>query len=111
MRSYITTNCTGKNRSEYSFFHGVIDTRKFGKKFNSSVQCLIKSLLFSADDTLHMLPFVPNLRENIPHRFRQHIHQLEKERFVEAQRAAVAHGAAEDAAKYVIAVVVARLDT
>ena len=40
----------------------------------------------------------------------EHVHQLVEERFVETERAAVTHGAAQDAAQDVVAVAVAGID-
>ena len=51
-----------------------------------------------------------DFREHLAHRVGEHVHQLVEERFVEAERATVAHRAAQDAAQDVVAVVVAGLD-
>ena len=50
------------------------------------------------------------LGEDIAHRLGEDVHQFVEERFVKAERAAVADGAAQDAAQDVVAVLVARLD-
>ena len=78
--------------------------------FNPSIQRLVKRLFLGADDFLHLLFPGADFGEDVAHRVGEHVHEFVEERFVEAERAAVAHGAAQDAAQNVVAVVVAGLD-
>ena len=62
------------------------------------------------DDLLDVVLFGAEFGEDVAHRVGQDGDQLVEERLVEAEGAAVADGAAEDAAQDVVAVVVAGLD-
>ena len=75
------------------------------------IQRLVKRLLLGADNFLHLLFLGADFGEDVAHRVGEHVHEFVEERFVEAERAAIAHRAAQDAAKDIIPVVVARLDT
>ena len=74
------------------------------------IQRLVKRLLFALDDLLDVVLLGAEFGEDVAHGFGQDGHQLVEERFVEAEGAAVADGAAEDAAQDVVAVGVAGLD-
>ena len=80
------------------------------KNFNSSIQRFIKRLFLALDHFLHLLFARADFGEDVAHRVGEHVHEFVEKRFVEAERAAVAHGAAQDAAQDVVAVVVAGLD-
>ena len=64
----------------------------------------------SLQGLLHDLLLYADLGKDVTHVLRKHIHEFVEERFVEAERAAVTHGAAQDAAQNVVAVGVAGLD-
>ncbi len=57
-----------------------------------------------------MLFLRPDFREHLAHCLREHVHEFVEERFVETKRAAVSHGASQDAAQNVVAVGVAGLN-
>ena len=63
------------------------------------------------DNLLNPVSVGAKLRKNTPHVFDQHIHELIEKRFLEAEGATVADGAAQDAAEDVVAVVIAGLDS
>ena len=80
------------------------------KDFNPPIQRLVKRLFLALDGFLHLLLPGADFGEDIAHRVGQHVHEFVEERFAEAERAAIADGAAQDAAENVVAVVVAGLD-
>ena len=80
------------------------------EQLDSPIQRLIKRLLLALDDLLDVVLLGADFGEDIAHRVGQDGDQLVEERLVEAERAAVADGAAQDAAQDVVAVVVAGLD-
>ena len=57
-----------------------------------------------------MLLLCTDFGEDVAHCVGKHIHEFVEERLVETERAAIAHGAAQDAAQNVFAVGVAWLD-
>ena len=77
---------------------------------NSPIQRLIKRLLLALDDLLDVVLLGAEFGEDVAHRLGQDGDELVEERLVEAEGAAVADGAAEDAAQDVVAVGVAGLD-
>ena len=76
----------------------------------SLVQRPVERLLLPLQHVLHELLPRADLREHIAHAGGEDVHELVEEGFVESQGAAIAHGAAQDAAQDVVAVRVARLD-
>ena len=82
----------------------------FFKKFNSAIQSFIKRLFLGADGFLHLLLAGADFGEDVAHGVGEDVHQLVEKWLPEAQCAAVAHGAAQDAAQNVVAVVVAGLN-
>ena len=57
-----------------------------------------------------MLLLGANFGEDVAHRGGEHVHEFVEERFVETERTAITHRAAQDAAENVVAVGVAGLD-
>ena len=57
-----------------------------------------------------MLLPAPNFWKHIAHGVSEDIHELVEKRFLETEGATITDGAAQDAAQYVVAVVVAGLD-
>src|SRR5262249_16731644 len=80
------------------------------KLVNASIQRLIKRLLVKSDDILYVLFLGADFGEHVGHGVGEHVHEFVEEWFVEAERAAIAHGAAQDAAQDIVAVGVAGLD-
>ena len=80
------------------------------KLFDPPVQRLIERLLLSLEHVLDVLLLCANFGKDIAHRSGKNGDELVEERLVEAERAAVANGAAQDAAQDVVAVGVAGLD-
>ena len=79
----------------------------FFKLNNPTIQRPVKALLLQLQHTLDLLLLRPHFWEHIAHLGGQHIDELEEERLLKLQRAAVLHSAAEDAAEGVVAVGVA----
>ncbi len=67
-----------------------------------------EALLFGADDLFDRRPLLFQLREYVTHRARQHLDHFVHDRLVAAERARIAHRAAQDAAQHVTASLVAR---
>ena len=80
------------------------------KQLDAPIQRLIKRLLLPLQHFLHVLLLRADFGEDVAHRAGEDVDELVEERLVETERAAVAHGAAQDAAQDVVAVGVAGLD-
>ncbi len=79
-------------------------------KRNPLIQRPVKRLLLRLERLLNKILPLLQFREDIAHVGCQNVHEFVEERLGEAERAAVFHGAAEDAAEDVVAVAVAGLD-
>ena len=80
------------------------------EEFDAFIQRPVERLLLALQHFLHVLLLRADFGEDIAHCPGEDVDELVEERFVEAEGAAVAHGAAQDAAQDVVAVVVAGLD-
>ena len=82
----------------------------FVEELNAPIQRPIKRLLLDTNRLLHLLLAHADFRENLAHCLREHVRELMKERLVKAKRAAVTHGAAQDATKDISPSFVGRLN-
>ena len=80
------------------------------EEIDTPVECLVERLLLGSNSLLYDLAALLLLGENNAHRVHQHVNKLIKKRLAKPERAAVAHGAAQDAAQDVVAIGVPRLD-
>ena len=80
------------------------------EEVDTPVKCLVERLLLGSDGLLDNLAALLQLGKNNAHRVHQHINKLIKKRLAKPERAAVAHGAAQDAAQDVVAIGVSRPD-
>ena len=74
------------------------------KQLNTAIERFVKRLFLQLDHVLDMLLLGADFGEDVAHRGGEHVHEFVEEWFVETQRAAIAHRAAQDAAQNVVAV-------
>ena len=82
----------------------------FVEKLDTPIERFVEGFLFELQDILDVFLLGADFRENIAHRAGEDIDELVEEWGAEAERTAVADGAAEDAAEHIVPVGVARLN-
>src|SRR6266567_5271526 len=81
------------------------------KNLDATIKRLIKRLFLALNHFLNVILFRAELGENMPHFFSKDGDDLVEERLMKAKRAAITHGAAQDASEYIATALVRRVDT
>ena len=96
--------------ADAQLFRRVLQRDDFLEDGEPGVERLVEGLFLDADGLAHGFAAGTDFRERVAHRVGEHVDELVEEGFAEAERAAVAHGAPQDAPQHVVAVAVARRD-
>src|SRR5437773_10436195 len=78
------------------------------EELDPSIQRLVEGFFFRPNHFLDVRLTRADFRKHLPHRFRQHINKLIKERFVKTERSPITHCASQDAAQDIMPIVVSR---